>query len=134
MPDWRIRQGKAPQDDGPQEYQTIPIDKIGDFGMHVKQYAAVARPRPPTEQAPGAAARLTAPGPQAGGVRALRCRYYPLEISYFKSSTDSALLSLLWNKYWVNTLSTNALLSVWTRACARAGEAWPQPHPGDPRS
>ena len=39
-----IVQGKAPQDDGPQEYQTIPIDKIGDFGMHVKQYVLVVRP------------------------------------------------------------------------------------------
>ena len=39
-------------------------------------------------------------------------RYYPLEISYFKSSTDSALLNLLWNKYWVNTLSSNPLLAV----------------------
>lgn len=48
-------------------------------------------------------------------------RYYPLEISYFKSSTDSALLNLLWNKYWVNTLSSNPLLAVrallWINAC-----------------
>ncbi len=40
------------------------------------------------------------------------CRYYPLEVSYFKSSLDSHLLDLLWNKYWVNTLSSNALLTV----------------------
>ena len=44
--------------------------------------------------------------------RATTHRYYPLEISYFKSTTDSALLDLLWNKYWVNTLSSNPLLSV----------------------
>eukprot|EP01119_Soliformovum_irregulare_P013347 TRINITY_DN3535_c0_g1_i3.p1 TRINITY_DN3535_c0_g1~~TRINITY_DN3535_c0_g1_i3.p1 ORF type:complete len:334 (+),score=71.00 TRINITY_DN3535_c0_g1_i3:1513-2514(+) len=61
-------------DDAPSEYQSIPISKIEDFGVHCKQY-------------------------------------YPLEVSYFKSSLDTALLDLLWNKYWVNTLSSNPLLS-----------------------
>jgi len=65
---------KAPED-GPQQFQTIPLNKIEDFGVHCKQY-------------------------------------FPLEISYFKSSSDSLLLSLLWNKYWVNTLSSNALFTV----------------------
>jgi len=64
---------KAP-DDGPSEYQTIPISKIEDFGVHCKQY-------------------------------------YPLEISYFKSSLDSALLGKLWNKYWVNTLSSSPMFA-----------------------
>lgn len=36
-------------------------------------------------------------------------RYYQLEVSYFKSNLDSNLLELLWNKYWVNTLSANPL-------------------------
>lgn len=36
-------------------------------------------------------------------------RYYPLEVSYFKSVLDSNLLELLWSKYWVNTLSSNPL-------------------------
>jgi len=40
------------------------------------------------------------------------CSYYPLEISYFKSTLDSKLLSLLWSKYWVNTLSSNPWLAV----------------------
>jgi len=62
-------------DDSPaSEYQSIPISKIEDFGVHCKQY-------------------------------------YPLEVSYFKSSLDSQLLGLLWNKYWVNTLSQNPLLT-----------------------
>ncbi len=39
-------------------------------------------------------------------------QYYPLEVSYFKSSLDSQLLDLLWNKYWVNTLSSSPLLAV----------------------
>lgn len=60
--------------DNPSEYQSIPISKIEDFGVHCK-------------------------------------RYYPLEVSYFKSSLDSQILDLLWNKYWVNTLSSNSVLS-----------------------
>lgn len=38
-------------------------------------------------------------------------RYYPLEISHFKSSLDTKLLDLLWNKYWVMTLSQSPLIS-----------------------
>ena len=57
------------------EYQSIPLSKIEDFGVHCKQY-------------------------------------YPLEVSYFKSSLDTQLLDLLWNKYWVNTLSSSPLLAV----------------------
>lgn len=68
-------QGYKPADEGPQEYQSIPLSKIEDFGVHCKQY-------------------------------------YPLDVSYFKSTRDSQLLSLLWNRYWVNTLSSNALFAV----------------------
>lgn len=66
--------GYKPPDEGPSQYQTIPISKIEDFGVHCKQY-------------------------------------YPLEISYFKSSLDSALLGKLWNKYWVNTLSSSPIFA-----------------------
>jgi len=64
---------KAP-DDGPSEYQSIPLNKIEDFGVHCKQY-------------------------------------YALEVSYFKSSLDTSYLDLLWNKYWVNTLSSSPSVS-----------------------
>jgi COP9 signalosome complex subunit 5 len=39
-------------------------------------------------------------------------RYYSLDISYFKSTLDTHLLSSLWNKYWVSTLSSNPLLAT----------------------
>lgn len=65
---------KAP-DEGPSEYQTIPLNKIEDFGVHCKQY-------------------------------------YALDVSYFKSSLDTKLLDSLWNKYWLNTLSSSSLLTV----------------------
>ncbi|KAL7414963.1 JAB1/Mov34/MPN/PAD-1 ubiquitin protease-domain-containing protein [Mrakia frigida] len=55
-------------------YQSIPVDKIADFGAHANEY-------------------------------------YPLKVSIFKSSLDGRLLDLLWEKYWVKTLSTNSLVS-----------------------
>lgn len=36
-------------------------------------------------------------------------KYYSLEVSHFKSTLDSHLLDLLWNKYWVTTLSQSPL-------------------------
>ena len=65
----------TPPDHGGGEYQSIPLNKIEDFGVHANQY-------------------------------------YPLEVQIFKSSLDTELLGLLWNKYWVNTLSQSALISV----------------------
>ncbi|XP_022917994.1 COP9 signalosome complex subunit 5 [Onthophagus taurus] len=66
--------GYKPANDEPSEYQTIPLNKIEDFGVHCKQY-------------------------------------YSLEVSYFKSTLDRRLLDSLWNKYWVNTLSSSSLLT-----------------------
>ncbi len=34
-----------------------------------------------------------------------------MEITYFKSSLDSHLFDLLWNKYWVSTLSSSKIIS-----------------------
>lgn len=66
--------GYKPPDEGPSEYQTIPLNKIEDFGVHCKQY-------------------------------------YALDVSYFKSQLDKKLLELLWNKYWVTTLSSSSLVT-----------------------
>lgn len=65
--------GYTPPDEGPSEYQSIPLDKIEDFGVHHKQY-------------------------------------YSLPIEIFKNSLDTTLLELLWNKYWIDTLSSSPLL------------------------
>ncbi|KAL7006891.1 COP9 signalosome catalytic subunit rri1 [Cystobasidiomycetes sp. EMM_F5] len=64
----------TPPNAAPSEYQSIPLNKIEDFGVHSS-------------------------------------RYYPLEISHFKSSLDTQLLELLWNKYWVMTLSQSPLVA-----------------------
>jgi len=56
------------------EYQSIPLSKIEDFGVHANQY-------------------------------------YQLDVEVFTSELDKELLGLLWNKYWVNTLSQSPLIS-----------------------
>jgi COP9 signalosome complex subunit 5 len=66
--------GYKPPNEEPSEYQTIPLNKIEDFGVHCKSY-------------------------------------YSLDVTYFKSSLDRRLLDSLWNKYWVNTLSSTSLLT-----------------------
>ncbi|TDL24536.1 Mov34-domain-containing protein [Rickenella mellea] len=67
-------EGYTPPDASASEYQSIPLNKIEDFGVHANQY-------------------------------------YQLDIEIFKSSLDNSLLNLLWNKYWINTLSSSPLIS-----------------------
>merc|ERR1711920_1078811 len=66
-------EGYTPPDEAPSEYQSIPLDKIEDFGVHAKQY-------------------------------------YQLGIEIYKNSMDHAILELLWNKYWIDTLASSPLL------------------------
>lgn len=89
--------GYKPPEDGPSEYQSIPLSKIEDFGVHQNQCGATL------PALPGRGRRSQAV--------ATRGRYYQLDISFFKSSTDASLLALLWNKYWINTLSSSALVT-----------------------
>lgn len=67
-------EGYRPPDDVPSEYQSIPLAKIEDFGVHCK-------------------------------------RYYPLEVTFFKSQLDAHILTALWNSYWISTLSNSPLFS-----------------------
>lgn len=63
------------QPSGSSTHQSVPLDKIEDFGAHANEY-------------------------------------YPVKVSVFKSSLDTKLLDLLWEKYWVKTLSSSSLVSV----------------------
>ncbi|CAE8623905.1 unnamed protein product, partial [Polarella glacialis] len=65
--------GYTPPEGASSEYQSIPLDKIEDFGVHANQY-------------------------------------YPIPVDIFKNSLDNTLLELLWNKYWIDTLSSSPLL------------------------
>lgn len=73
-------QGYTPPNAAANDYQSIPLDKIEDFGVHANAY-------------------------------------YQLKVSVFKSSLDTKLLDLLWNKYWVNTLSQSQIVTVSTARC-----------------
>jgi COP9 signalosome complex subunit 5 len=39
-------------------------------------------------------------------------RYYQLNVEIYKTKSEERLLELLWNKYWVATLSQSLILSV----------------------
>ena len=74
--------------------------------------------KPPESAAPAASSsddpgtgRQSVPLAKAEDFGAHASRYYPMEVSHFKSSLDSKLLELLWNKYWVQTLSQSPLFS-----------------------
>lgn len=64
---------KPPKTSESSEYQSIPLNKIEDFGVHADSY-------------------------------------YPLTIEHFKSSLDEKILGMLWEKYWVATLSQSPLV------------------------
>lgn len=53
----------------------------------------------------------TVPMAKAEDFGAHASRYYSLEVETFKSTLESQLLDLLWNKYWVQTLSANPLIT-----------------------
>jgi COP9 signalosome complex subunit 5 len=38
-------------------------------------------------------------------------QYYPMEIDFFRSTTDALILERLWAKYWTETLSSNPLFA-----------------------
>lgn len=46
-------------------------------------------------------------------------KYYQLEVEYFKSPMDDVLLDLLWEKYWISTLSQSNLDTRWNHLNAK---------------
>lgn len=49
-------------------------------------------------------------------------KYYSLEVEHFKSTLDDRLLESLWNRYWVQTLSQNPLLTNRDYAAKQMGD------------
>lgn len=54
----------------------------------------------------------TIPLSKAEDFGAYASQYYSLDVSSFKSTLDTELLSLLWNKYWVATISQSPLFTT----------------------
>ncbi|KAI9752831.1 MAG: COP9 signalosome catalytic subunit rri1 [Candelina submexicana] len=86
--------------------RTISAGKveIGAFRTFPENY------KPAAEGAAGDGYQ-TIPLAKAEDFGAHASRYYALEISHFKSTLDTQLLELLWNKYWVATLSQSPLFT-----------------------
>ncbi|KAL9932813.1 hypothetical protein V8E36_008512 [Tilletia maclaganii] len=56
---------------------------------------------------PAAARRTSVPQSKIDDFGVHANAYYPLEVEHFKSTLDTQLLALLWNKYWASTLSSS---------------------------
>ncbi|KAI9759209.1 MAG: COP9 signalosome catalytic subunit rri1 [Chaenotheca gracillima] len=84
--------------------RTISAGKveIGAFRTYPEEY------KPAAERGDG---YQTIPLAKIEDFGAHSSRYYSLEVSHFKSSLDTRLLELLWNKYWVSTLSQSPLFT-----------------------
>ncbi|EAU37283.1 COP9 signalosome complex subunit 5 [Aspergillus terreus NIH2624] len=87
--------------------RTISAGKvdIGAFRTFPKDYT------PPKEEQDDDEYQ-TVPLNKAEDFGAHASHYYSLEVSLFKSVLDTELLSLLWNKYWVATLSQSPLFTT----------------------
>jgi COP9 signalosome complex subunit 5 len=77
--------------------------EIGAFRTYPKDYT------PPKSLQDDADEYQTIPTAKIEDFGAHASSYYALEVSHFKSTLDTHLLSLLWNKYWVATLSQSPL-------------------------
>ena len=77
--------------------------EIGAFRTYPKEY------KPPKSLQDDADEYQTIPAAKIEDFGAHASSYYALEVSHFKSTLDTHLLSLLWNKYWVTTLSQSPL-------------------------
>lgn len=86
-------------------HMTISAGKveIGAFRTYPADY------KPPTD--PASDGYQTVPMAKAEDFGAHASRYYSLEVETFKSTLESQLLDKLWNKYWVQTLSANPLIT-----------------------
>lgn len=83
--------GYQPASAAASQFEHVPSDKVADFGVHANQFVRFFDCCVANQSA---------------------CSYYRLEVSYFKSTSDEAILKKLWNRYWVQTLTANAILIV----------------------
>jgi hypothetical protein len=87
--------------------QTIPLDKIEDFGHHANQYYAleVSYFKSSLDQVCGADVQAC--------TRQRRCAdIVPCGLTALDSFSLQQLFDCLWKRYWMNVLSSSPLLSV----------------------
>lgn len=87
-------------------HRTISAGKV-EIGAF-RTYPEGHKPEDSGSSAEGMAA---VPMAKAADFGAHANRYYSLEVSHYKSTLDNKLLEALWNKYWVQTLSSSPLFT-----------------------
>jgi COP9 signalosome complex subunit 5 len=87
--------------------RTISANKveIGAFRTYPDGYT------PPAATTTSTSTQQSVPLTKAEDFGAHAAKYYPLAVEHYKSTLDGKLLELLWNKYWVQTLAQNPLLT-----------------------
>ncbi|KAH9903714.1 COP9 signalosome complex subunit 5 [Xylariomycetidae sp. FL2044] len=87
--------------------------EIGAFRTFPEEYDAGVKSSTAAAAATteGGGSSQTVPLAKAEDFGAHASKYYALEVSHFKSTLDTSLLELLWNKYWAQTLSQSPLLT-----------------------
>lgn len=87
-------------------HRTISAGKveIGAFRTYPENY------KPETKD-PAGDGMSSVPMAKADDFGAHAHRYYSLEVTHYKSTLESKLLEALWNKYWVQTLSSSPLFT-----------------------
>ncbi|KAI0127520.1 JAB1/Mov34/MPN/PAD-1 ubiquitin protease-domain-containing protein [Xylariales sp. AK1849] len=86
--------------------------EIGAFRTYPENYKPAESSGAMAESKDGSASGgRSVPLAKAEDFGAHASRYYSLEVSHFKSTLDTSLLELLWNKYWVQTLSQSPLFT-----------------------
>ena len=84
--------------------------EIGAFRTYPENYKPALSSSDPTA-AGSSESGGNVPSYKAEDFGAHANRYYALEVEHFKSSLDNRLLELLWDKYWVQTVAQNPLLT-----------------------
>ncbi|KAK4044702.1 JAB1/Mov34/MPN/PAD-1 ubiquitin protease-domain-containing protein [Parachaetomium inaequale] len=100
--------------------RTISANKveIGAFRTYPEGYTAP----PSTTTTSSGGGGQSVPLTKAEDFGAHASKYYPLQVEHYKSTLDGKLLELLWNKYWVQTLAQNPLLTNRDYASSQMGD------------
>ncbi|PSK51965.1 COP9 signalosome complex subunit 5b [Elsinoe australis] len=93
--------------------RTISAGKveIGAFRCYPEGYVPADAGGSGTKGGEAAVGNAAVPMAKAADFGAHANKYYPLEVSHYKSGLDNTMLEALWNKYWVQTLSASPLVT-----------------------
>jgi COP9 signalosome complex subunit 5 len=79
--------------------------EIGCFRTYSEKEIKRLEEKMAKEGGSGAGAKMSVPIDKIEDLGNHWYKYYQLEHSFFKSSSDNVIIEKLWNQYWLNTLS-----------------------------